>query len=77
MMKVEKPVLNGKTDAENIQILETWASNLTDLINYEINHLDERNFVPGVLPEMKLLEQKIDRNYQELRELIINRTKGG
>lgn len=76
-MKLEKPKLTGKTDRENLHILETWADNLVDSLNYEVNHIDDSNLVEGKLITREEVEEIMQKNYQELRELIVNRTKGG
>lgn len=76
-MMFQKPILNGKTDKENLQILETWATNLVDRLNHSITHIDETNVVEGLRfvsePQM---EEKLQEQYKELRKLIIERTKG-
>lgn len=35
-MRIEKPTLNGRTDRENLMKLATWAEQLCDALNYEI-----------------------------------------
>ncbi len=44
-VRIEKPVLNGRTPEENIAKLETWAANLTNDLNYYLNHIDSENMV--------------------------------
>ena len=56
-MKIEKPVLNGRTDRENLHILETWAGNLLDELNFILGHLDETNFVPEVRDKIMKIEK--------------------
>lgn len=76
-MKLEKPELNGATDRENLFRLETWASNLVDSLNYMLSHMDEANLVPGMnLVTEETVDEKMRQQYQELRELIVSRTKG-
>lgn len=76
-MNIEKPILNGKTAEENIQKLETWAGRITDEINYAINHLDKNNFVETEQPVTKTeLENILNNKYEELRGMIVSRTKG-
>lgn len=76
-MKIEKPKLIGKTDKENLYILETWATNLVDELNYTMTHIDNSNFAEEKFVTQDILEQEMQKQYQELRELIVNRTKGG
>lgn len=56
-MMIEKPVLNGNTDKENLHILETWAGNLIDELNYVLSHLEETNFVPDVMEKLMKIEK--------------------
>ena len=73
----EKPVLTGKTEKENLEILETWANNLVDKLNYSITHIDDTNLVSGEKYMTEEKYQEISQNqYKELRELIVERTKG-
>lgn len=72
-----KPILNGKTDKENLQILETWATNLIDRLNHSMTHIDETNVVEGLrFVSESQMEEKLQEQYKELRRLIIERTKG-
>lgn len=75
-MKIEKPKLTGKTDRENLQILESWANSLVDELQHQMTHIDETNMV-GDMITRKEIETAMERQYMELRELIIQRTKGG
>ena len=73
----QKPILNGKTDKENLQILETWATNLVDRLNHSITHIDNSNVVEGLrFVSEEVLAEKLQEQYNELRKLIIERTKG-
>ena len=73
----QKPILNGKTDKENLQILETWATNLVDRLNHAITHIDENNVVEGLnFVSESQMEEKLQEQYKELRKLMIERTKG-
>ena len=73
----EKPKLTGKTDKENLEILETWANNLVDKLNYGITHIDETNMVPGkTYVSVEDFQNAMEKQYQELRKFIVERTKG-
>lgn len=73
----QKPILNGKTDKENLHILETWASNLVDLLNHSITHIDETNMANGIkFVSENEMRQSMQKQYKELRKLIVKRTKG-
>lgn len=41
-MMFEKPVLNGKTDRENLQKLKTWADNMVDKLNYASEQIEKK-----------------------------------
>ena len=76
-MKLEKPKLTGKTDKENLHLLETWATNLVDKLNYAMSHIDDKNFTENNFVSQEMLKKEMQGQYKELRELIIERTKGG
>lgn len=74
---LQKPILSGKTDKENLHILETWASNLVDQLNHSLTHIDNTNVVSGLqLVSEEHLEKAMQEQYKELRKLIVKRTKG-
>lgn len=76
-MMFEKPVLNGKTDKENLHILETWATNLIDKLNHAITHIDSTNVTAGLhFVTESDLDKRMQKQYEDLRRLIIERTKG-
>lgn len=76
-MKTERPILNGKTDRENLHIMETWAQNLMDELEYTLNHLDGSNMAePERYVSQDEMQEALDKKYEELRALIIRRTKG-
>lgn len=73
----QKPILNGKTDKENLHILETWASNLVDQLKHSLTHIDNTNVVSGLhLVSENDLDKAMQEQYKELRKLIVKRTKG-
>lgn len=41
--QIQKPEITHTDDRRDIEILETWAKNTTDLLNYLLNHIDEDN----------------------------------
>ena len=76
-MKTERPILNGKTDRENLHILESWAQNLMDELEYTLNHIDETILAkPEGYVRQEQMQESLDRQYKELRSLIVSRTKG-
>ena len=73
-LAIDKPNIQGRTEEENIKNLQRWAGKTVDTLNYILSHLDETNFaVKPVFPEE--LAEEMDRQYQELRALIVARTQ--
>lgn len=76
-MQIERPEITGNTDRERLEQLATWASNMTDSLNYILNHMDSTNFVPGLhLVTEEQLQEQLQEQYKELRKIIVERTKG-
>ena len=57
--------------------METWAQNLMDELEYTLNHLDGSNMAePERYVGRDEMQEALDKKYEELRALIIRRTKG-
>ena len=50
---IEKPTLDPKKPEESIALLETWAANLTDELNYHLNHLNIENLATDLKEEIR------------------------
>ena len=51
--RIEKPTLNPKEPEQSIAILDTWLANLTDELNYHLNHLNLDNLATDLKEEMR------------------------
>lgn len=68
---VEKPDLAGKTQEEAIAALDTWAANLTNELNYALNHLDKENIL-GDIATSKYVDDKCRETYEDIRKYIVS-----
>jgi hypothetical protein len=51
--RVEKPTLDPKNPEKSIALLDTWLANLTDQLNYHLNHLNAENLATDLKEGIK------------------------
>lgn len=68
---VEKPDITGKTPEEAIAALDTWAANLTNELNYTLNHLDKGNLIEDFTTQA-YVDEKCKETYESIRKYIIS-----
>lgn len=69
-VELKKPVIDGASVEENIAKIESWASDITKNVEYNLNHIDKDNLVNPETTEE--LEAKVEANYEELRTFIVS-----
>ena len=60
-INIDKPIF-GSNESENVKKLEKWCSDLTDKLNYCLNHLDSTNFVeaPALKGELEEIKSRLE-----------------
>lgn len=61
-INLDKPIFTDN-ESENLKRLEKWCSDVTDQLNYSLNHLDSTNFVeaPALKGELEEIKSRIER----------------
>ena len=66
-------VLDGKTNEENIAKIDTYINNLVNVLEHAINHLDSTNFAEAPATKQEV-HKAINDAYEELRTFTVSRT---
>ena len=62
VINIDKPIF-GADEHENVKKLEKWVSDVTDKLNYTLNHLDSSNFVeaPALKGDLEEIKDRLER----------------